>query len=280
MNTSEARKAVANLMQSDDIVSAVRDYVFSSSADVDELKIGYYALLAEPIANGITEFVKYTHLNLNIQPDLTFTQIADLVGEEVFSSVWFNLCKDFKTFTLALDISGVRAIRAKTRAMANMVAPLDKSLKSASISSARSMVDAIETNIRGLQRTKDVPFEEQVRIVRQSHHLALATPLTHLEDMPIVGMIMQTFNKRMESNRGYPDRVVVYSDKLDRLVLGMPLQEWRLGPTLQIKDCSDRHAEVRTGCPFSFSEKDLRVAYYEAIVNLVAEYGRWPRNEN
>jgi hypothetical protein len=287
VKAGEARRLVHELRETgtgsiiETVTAFLNDCQDHDDLDMDALKIAGYALLVDPIVAGVQDFVRRPKPGV-VWPGeqyLPRPELARRIGSLLDFQIWQALIDDRERMDLASDMFSKLADRSSSE-VAKMRRTLAHVITAAAMSSARSTMTDLEANAYTVQRERpELDWLEEIVIVRASHHLPLAHPFLHLEDLGIARLILTARSYSYANGEAYPEELLTLNETTGKVTLAKPLQKWHVGPTLTIDQLTARHETVRVGCPFSFAETDIRSGYYEAVVDLVVDHGIWPRRE-
>lgn len=205
-------------------------------------------------------------------------EIAVRVGETVFRNT-VDALGDGELRDLVYELSNLRARSVDNPDYSRLIGPFMKTLKGAALSSAHNTGNTVAANAMTIEASvgETLTHQEQVAATRASHHLALAHPMVHIGDMGVVSLIVRDYTNATFMGRSFREDILRYDPQTRKTVLAKGLQEWHISPMRTIADTADKNEDVQVGCPFSFAPKNIRVGYYETMVDLFDENSVWPQ---
>lgn len=280
MQIHEARLDVQQILNSHDAVAATKAYVQDrmenpvSSEDtpaqvrLDTWKIAEYALLVPAIEQSVKTFVQQPAAACEARDVYGVSAIAQRVGIFVAHHAKVALEQNPEARMLAAAYADIRGLRAHDRDYANAIAPLEIPLRVGAQASAESTLMAVRANAATIKRefAASLTQDEHIALTRRSHKLALAQPLVHLSDLAPTGSLLDSPAAEQLLQLG----------KSNTVDLAIGMQHWPAHSGATLAEAAEDHEDVRIGCPFSFTAKDLRVGYYETMVDLIVYNDSWP----
>ena len=277
-------------MDNGDVAQAAYDYIAGAEASeteanpiaqLDTLKIAEYALLAGPVTRGVEAHLEDPQLPFRAMGQYSLGDIAQGVGMSVFNHTWRLLSNNGEVLDLATRLADLRGGITANPAYARLIAPLRRTFQAAALASAHTMgVEVCANAFTILRDAPELPHDEQVAATRASHQLALAHPLVHIANTNTIGLITIAYNKAILWEREFREDLLRFDPATRKVVLTKGLHQWHVKShvksNLTTADVEAASEDVRIGCPFSFAPQDIRVAYYEDMVDLIEVNGQWP----
>ena len=246
------------------------------ASHTDKLKMAEYALLIDPISEGVARFVEEPSSqlpsssgNFRLLPSL----FTELTGARVYSDVRAALQADpHKSL-----IERLATARGDTLSYGAAISPLNSTVRAAALSSVTNTFTAVLANGLAAHRIlgDQIDHSELVDITRRSHQLQLARPMVHIYNQHGNSDTVDQHNMAVINGREPPVEILRYDPSTHKITLAQNPQHW--GSELRIETAGGPSGpeDVTIGCPLTFSSELLR-KYYETMVDLTEEYDLWP----
>ncbi len=262
-NFTEVRGEVARLAAAEDVSGAVWEYIGDpKTAPHRALKIGQYALLVQPVTDGLRAF---------LDDDWPIGKVS--TPNELIREFQVRISNTFdRILPLSPNFSLIQIIhnaRYMQHAYGAARFRFNETFQAAISFSAATMYEAACANaatIMAEDPTLTDPLDIYGAII-QSVQLPLAETRLHFDFL--VGHIAAKV--RDATNESNPESL--YYDRENRVAkLARPLPAWTEQPTLPMRGSSV--VDPRIGCPVSFAP-DLVIDYYQRVAQEQCIQGIW-----
>ena len=263
-NLREVRGEIAHLATAENVPAAVEEYVGNPmSAPHRKLKIGQYALLIQPVTEGMRAFLDDERPIRKASTPNDLVRAIQLQLECAFEET-------LQTSPHYPLIQAIHEARYMQHAFGAARFRFKETFQAAISFSAATMYEAACANAAVIMSANDPALDDSVdfhNAVVGSIQLPLAETRLHFEYL-VGGGAAQV---RKVTDGTQPE--YMYYDPVERIAkLRQPLPAWAVGFKSPMR--GDSVVDPRVGCPLSFAP-DLVIDYYQKVAQEQSIQGIW-----